>query len=164
MFAKLGLNTSAPYHVLIYSLIFGASTFHSFILSPIAFKHLKREDFGNLQNKIFPTYFLAQTATPILLGLTAPFKLCPFGIGLLAVSGIAGAVNYFVLLPLCQRIKEERTKLQKELGAEAEPTEELIALNKRFGFAHGISSLANLISIVALGFYGPYLTRGLVKV
>lgn len=163
MFARLGLNTTAPYHLFIYSLVFGASTFHSFVVSPIAFKHLKREEFSNLQNKVFPLYFIGQTAGPILLGLTAPFKLCPFGLGLLSVSAIAGALNYFVMLPWCKNIKEQRNKLQKELGAD-ETSEELAELNKQFGFAHGMSSLANLVSIISITVYGAFLTRGLSRV
>ncbi|CAK7897288.1 hypothetical protein CAAN1_04S03180 [[Candida] anglica] len=164
MFRRLGLHTRAPYHVFLYSLIFGATTFHSFILSPIAFKLLKREDFGNLQNKIFPGYFIAQTISPVLLGLTAPYTVCPFGIGVLATSAVAGALNYFVLLPWCHSIKEERVKLQKELGADAEPTEELVNLNKKFGRAHALSSIANMVSIFTLAIYGTYLTRSLNKV
>lgn len=159
MLCKLGLNTRAPYHVLIYSLIFGASTFHSFVLSPVAFKTLKREDFGLLQSKIFPSYFVAQATVPLLLGATAPFKLCPFGIGLLTASAVAGALNYLVFLPLCERIKNERNAAQKDDSS----TEAVAQLNRKFGQAHALLSIANLVSIVSLGVYGVYLTRGLVK-
>lgn len=168
MIARLGLNTKAPYHFLLYSIIFGGSTFHSFILSPIAFKNLSRAEFSNLQNKVFPIYFLGQALSPLLLGLTTPLRLCPFTIGLLAFSSATGMINYFVLLPWCKQIKDQRNKLVSDKlhetieGGESKPTEEMIRLNKQFGKYHGISSLVNLLSIFSLGVYGVVLSKRLL--
>lgn len=153
---------------MLYSLVFGASTFHSFYLSPIAFKTLPRSEFGALQNKVFPSYFLTQTVSAVLLGLTSPFKLCPFSLGLLTVSGLGGAINLFVLLPICRNIKDEREKLIKEklhetvVNGEVRPTETKIALDKKFGMYHGLSSLANIFSIASLGVYGLILAKRLL--
>ena len=38
---------------------------------------------------------------------------------------------------------------------------EMKALNKRFGMLHGISSLANLVSVIALGLHGVVLGNGI---
>ncbi|RCK63650.1 hypothetical protein Cantr_09693 [Candida viswanathii] len=167
MIAQLGLNTRVPYHFLFYSLTFGGSAFYSFIVSPLVFKKLPREEFSNLQNKVFPTYFTGQTLAPIILGLAQPLAYCPFTIGLLAASSIGGALNYFWLLPVCQKIKEERNKLvadKQDVGADGQPTEEFKKLNKKFGLYHGISTLINIVSIVSLGVYGVVLAKGLTKI
>lgn len=168
MIARLGLNTAAPFHFLFYSIVFGGSVFHSFIVSPIAFKHLSRPEFSNLQNKVFPTYFLGQALSPLVLGLTTPLKLCPFTIGLLALSSATGALNYFVLLPWCQQIKDQRNKLVSEKlhevieNGEVKPSEEMVKLNKQFGKYHGISSLVNILSILSLSAYGVILSKRLL--
>lgn len=164
MLNVLGLNTRAPYHLFLYSIIFGGSSVYSFIISPVAFKTLPREDFGKLQNKIFPWYFLGQTLSPILLSLTTPLKLCPFTKGLLAIASITGAINYFYLLPKCQGLKDERTKLVKDNLHEKDgkETEEYIKLSKQFGKFHGISLLVNTLSISVVGVYGMVLSRRLL--
>lgn len=170
MFAKLGLNTRAPYHLIFYSVVFGGSIFHSFVVSPIAFKALKKEEFSRLQSEVFPIYFLGQTFAPAVLALSTPLSLCPFTIGLLSLSGLAGAFNYLYLTPVCHKIKDERKKLEAEkrhetvVDGELKPTEEYAKLNKQFGRYHGISMLTNLVSILALGLYGVVLSKRLVRV
>lgn len=168
MISRLGLNTKAPYHFLFYSVVFGGSVFHSFIVSPIAFKHLSRQEFSNLQNKVFPFYFLGQALSPLVLGLSTPLRLCPFTIGLLTLSSVTGAINYFLLLPWCQQIKEQRNKLVSDKlhevieNGEVKPSAEMIRLNKQFGKYHGISSLVNVFSILSLGVYGIVLSKRLI--
>ncbi|EGV61452.1 hypothetical protein PSN45_000120 [Yamadazyma tenuis] len=164
MLSKLGLNTRAPYHLMIYSIAFGGSAFYSFFASPIAFKVLKREEFGVLQNSVFPYYFLGQTIAPGLLALTTPLTLCPFTSTLLVLSTVSSAINLFYLLPVCKDIKEKRLKLI-EVGLDSidgEPTEDFKKLTKSFGIHHGLSLLANFTSIVTLGVYGLVLSKRLI--
>lgn len=169
MIAALGLNTTAPYHLFIYSVALGGSVFHSFVVSPLAFKHLPRQEFGNLQNKVFPGYFIGQSVIPIVLGLTSPFKLCPFLTGILALSGLAGALNYLVLLPVCHNIKEQRDKLVANKlhetleDGEVKPSDKYVELSKKFGMYHGISSLLNIVSIATLAVYGSILSKRLSR-
>lgn len=169
MIATLGLNTGAPYHLFLYSVALGGSFFHSFVVSPIAFKHLPREQFSNLQNKIFPNYFIGQAVLPVVLALTTPLKLCPFLTGTLALSGVAGALNYFVLLPICRNLKEEREKLVADKlhetieNGEVKPSDKYIEVSKSFGKYHGISSLLNLVSIGSLAVYGTVLAKRLIR-
>lgn len=154
---SLGLNTKAPYHFLFYSLSFGGAAFYSFIVSPLVFRELPREEFSNLQTKVFPTYFLGQTAAPLILGLLSPAKVCPFTAGLLALSTVAGGLNYFILLGKCKSIKEQRTKLvadKLDKDSNGEFTPEYQAITKQFGIYHGVSSLLNIVSIASLGVYG----------
>ncbi|ODV77978.1 uncharacterized protein CANTADRAFT_55334 [Suhomyces tanzawaensis NRRL Y-17324] len=162
MFSRLGLNTRTPYHFLFYSLAFGGASFYSFIVSPIVFKKLPREEFSNLQSQVFPTYFLGQTISPIILGLTSPLRICPFTGGLLALSSLAGALNYLYLLPVCADLKVQRKKLiadKLDKDANGEASEEFKKLTKQFGAYHGISTLVNIVSILSLGVYGLVLAK-----
>lgn len=151
-------------NLLLYSVAFGGGVMHSYIVSPIAFKYLAREEFSNLQNKVFPIYFIGQTAAPLLLGATSPV-LTNVALSLLGVSLVAGALNYFWCLPTCKRIKDERNKLiadkkhEHVVDGETKPTDEVLALNKQFGMYHGFSSLFNLVSLLTLGAYGVLLAR-----
>lgn len=165
MISALGLNTRAPYHLMLYSVAFGGSAFYSYFASPIAFKVLGREEFGKLQNHVFPTYFLGQTLAPGLLALTTPLTLCPFTSTLLVVSSLTSALNYFYLMPKCRIIKEQRKKMvdDKLDTIEGVPTEEFKQLTKQFGIYHGISLLANLGSILTLGVYGFVLSTRLIR-
>lgn len=152
---QLGLNTVRPYHFLLYSLAFGGSTFYSFIVSPLVFKKLPRAEFSNLQAQVFPSYFIGQAISPLILALSSPFR-CPLHLGLLIASSICGALNYFVLLPKCSQIKIEKQKL---IDQKLDDSSEFKVLSKQFGKYHGISSALNLISIVTLGIYGLLLNR-----
>lgn len=169
MLANLGLATRAPFHILLFSLTFGGGFFHSFIVSPIAFKHLEREQFGKLQNKIFPFFFLGQTLSPIVLALTSPITLTRVAIGLLSVSAVSGAANYFWLLPLCKKLKEDRVQLIAENRHEivedgvTHATAEFERATKQFGKYHGISTLVNMVSIATIGAYGVVLSKGFAK-
>lgn len=151
-------------HLLLYSVAFGGGLMHSYVVSPIAFKHLKREEFSNLQNKVFPLYFAGQAVVPVLIGLTSP--VAPHcAVPLLAASAVAGALNYLWVLPVCKQIKEERNKLVADKKHEAivegavQPSAEYTALSKQFGMYHGISSVLNLVSLVTLGAYGYVLGK-----
>lgn len=156
------MSVKSAVNLLLFSVTFGGGSLYSYIISPIAFKHLKREEFSNLQNKVFPLYFLGQATAPILIGLTAPMRCAD---PVLAVSAVAGALNYFWALPVCKRIKEDRNKLVAEkkhetiVDGNVQPSEEYTALSKQFGKYHGISSLLNMVSLVTLGFYGFALSK-----
>ncbi|KAK6455518.1 uncharacterized protein RJT20DRAFT_128774 [Scheffersomyces xylosifermentans] len=166
MLTKLGLNTTVPYHFLFYSVVFGGTSFYSYVVSPIVFKKLPREQFSSLQTTVFPYYFLTQSVAPIVLALTSPLKLCPFTIGLFAASSLGGLVNYLFLLPRTHAIKEKRDKLHAEKADKTESgehTEEYASLTKQFGAYHGSSLLANLVSVATLGFYGLLLAKRLIK-
>ncbi|KAK6203228.1 uncharacterized protein RJT21DRAFT_119375 [Scheffersomyces amazonensis] len=164
MLARLGINQGylVSGHLLTYSVLFGGSLYYSYIVSPLVFKKLPREEFSNLQNQVFPTYFIGQSIGPVLLALISPYKFCPFTSGLLALSTVGGLLNYFWLLPVCRDIKEKRNKLvadKLDKTATGELTEEFKELSSQFGKYHGISTLVNTISIVALGVYGWTISR-----
>ncbi|KZZ95923.1 hypothetical protein AAL_04219 [Moelleriella libera RCEF 2490] len=146
----------------------------SFINGPTAFYTIERPQFSALQNKLFPIYFGIQTAIPVVLALTFPGNTLlgvPSGpSGLFTASSrwhtlapiatifVTGLLNLVVVLPVTQKIMHERRGQVKRDGkdyfAEGPHSEEMRALNKKFGMWHGISSLLNLGTIFATLAYG----------
>lgn len=164
---QLGLNTRVPYHFLFYSLSFGGTAFYSYIVSPVLFKELSRDDFSKVQSKVFPRYFKYQILSPLLIAAITPFKYCPFTVGTLAIASLSGIFNLFYLEPKCHAIKEERIKLTaigKEKKDNGEPTDEMQALTTSFGRWHGLSMLINNLSVLSLAVYGLTVAKGLTLI
>ena len=64
------------------------------------------------------------------------------------------------------RMMFRRHKLEKEQGKayyEAGVSSEMKALNNKFGMLHGVSSLANLVVLVLLGFHGVWIGNAGIK-
>lgn len=69
------------------------------------------------------------------------------------------------------KLEKEEGKLYNEAGvqiffigntyliliAKSQVSADMKALNRRFGTLHGISSLANLVAVIALGFHGLWI-------
>lgn len=76
----------------------------------------------------------------------------------LATVFITGLANWAVLLPASKACIVERRKQEAKDGKRSwdpEPhSQELTALNKKFGILHGISSLLNVVNFVASVVYG----------
>jgi len=166
-------------YLLGYAWLFGMSIWLSFFGGVIAFKALPRHQFGALQHKIFPVYFVISILlSSSLLGvwvLKHPDVVTFIGRPYLADVAQAYALgtvllsqglNYFVIGPLTSKTMFQRQKLEKEEGkVYTDPgiSAEMKALNRRFGALHGISSLANLGAIIALGFHGLWIGNAGVK-
>ncbi|CBF77269.1 hypothetical protein AN4553.2 [Aspergillus nidulans FGSC A4] len=157
-----------PFHILSYGTLLGVQLYQSFVSGIIAFRALPRPQFSALQAKIFPTYFALQTALPVVVALTASRGGQPLGI-----SGLLERENQFsVLLPLAAafitglvvRITDmlgEETRDGKKSYDPPPHSKEMIALNKKFGRLHGLSSLVNLVTLGATIFYGVVLSKKL---
>lgn len=142
----------------------------------IQFKTLPTLQFSELQTKTFPWYFGLQTALPVALAVTLPGR--PFGpaggiqgffdpanrwgtlVPLVAVFA-SGLANWIVLLPATTACIVERRKQEAKDGKRSwdpQPhSQEMAALNKKFGLLHGISSLLNVVNFVASVVYGATL-------
>ncbi|KAF8905442.1 hypothetical protein CPB84DRAFT_1844853 [Gymnopilus junonius] len=172
------VNLDALY-LLGYAWLFGMSVWISFFGGVIAFKALPRHQFGALQHKTFPVYFVISILlSSSLLGTwivkhpdVVTFIGRPY-IADVAQAYALGAVllsqglNYFVIGPLTSKTMFQRQKLEKEEGklyTDSGISPEMKALNHRFGALHGISSLANLGAIIALGFHGLWIGSAGVK-
>ncbi|KAI1384576.1 uncharacterized protein F4822DRAFT_415613 [Hypoxylon trugodes] len=172
------LFSLAPYHVLSYGTLLGTQVFHTFINSIASFKVLERPQFAILQRAVFPAYFGIQAAVPAVLALTYPgSKSSIHGLGVpssfagvlhesnrwgvllpLGTAFAAGLFNLVYLLPETNKITALRRQQEEKDGKASydKPphSKEMTALNKQFGQIHGISSLVNLITIIATVVYG----------
>ncbi|OSD05923.1 hypothetical protein PYCCODRAFT_1431742 [Trametes coccinea BRFM310] len=156
-----------------YAWLFGMTLWVTFIGGTIAFKTLPRQQFGNLQHRTFPIYFVLSIAlSSSLLGLwvySHPSVLQNYlhptqgdvaQAYALAAVVLSQASNHAIIGPLTSKTMFKRHKLEKEEGkAYNEPnvSAEMKALNKLFAQLHGISSLANLTAFLALLFHGLWI-------
>lgn len=162
------LGTAAPYHVLLYSLLFGSTAYQSFFVGLVAFKTLPYNHFGALQAKIFPPYFALQTVASAVLLLTKPVGFEGNAANItLAIATLGGLLNMVVLSPLTRKVMELRKKQEGIDGKSCKdpnPSADMKALNMRFGKIHGVSVLLNMAAFLALTFYGVVLTDGFLNV
>lgn len=166
-------------YLLGYAWLFGMSIWISFFGGVIAYQTLPRHHFSALQHKTFPIYFVLSIILSSSLLATWVFKhpdvldyLARPNVGDVAQVYALGAVlfsqglNYFVIGPLTSQTMFQRQKLEKEEGKlynEAGVSADMKALNRRFGMLHGVSSLANLGAVIALGFHGLWVGNMGVK-
>jgi len=167
------LFTAKSAYLLAYSWLFGMSIWISFFGGVIAYKSLPRHQFGALQHRTFPIYFLISIA--LSTGLLASWTLNhpevkehfanPLVADVLQAYTLASVLlgqgsNYFVVGPLTSRVMFQRQKREKEEGKtynEPGVSADMKVLNTRFAQLHGISSLANLGAVIALGFHGLWI-------
>ncbi|KAK6329920.1 hypothetical protein TWF718_003347 [Orbilia javanica] len=177
----------AATHLLSYSFLFGTQIWHSFIGGIISFRVLPRAYFGALQRRLFPIYFSLQLILSLALLLTTPrslkhhqqaTKTYAFLLTVVATSFL----NAVVAGPFTTKIMDKRKEQEvfdgrsydgrklpgvtegAERGGDREADEvrvsdEMKALNKKFGMWHGISSLFNLGSVVGTIGYGVLLAE-----
>jgi len=161
-----------------YSWLFGMSLWVTFLGGVIAFKSLPRQQFGNLQHRTFPIYFgisiALGSALLYLWTISHPAVLTHYRnpvvadvaqAYILASVVLAQVTNQFIIGPLVSKTMFKRHKLEKEEGksySDEGVSAEMKALNARFGALHGVSSLANLIAVISIGFHGLWIgNRGL---
>jgi hypothetical protein len=78
----------------------------------------------------------------------------------LAAATVSNLANLLVIGPITSKVMFQRHKLEREEGKsydQAGVSEQMKALNKRFGSLHGISSLLNLTTVLALSFHGLWI-------
>lgn len=164
------LGSIAPYHVLLYSLVFGTTTFQSFFNGIVAFKTLPYEHFGALQAKIFPPYFAFQTGASLLLLLSPPVAFASSVVlaknVALGAAFLGGAVNSGYLSGKTRQLMARR---REQIALEGKPhndptaSDAMKAINKDFGKIHGLSVLFNLGTFLGLVAYGVILTDGFLS-
>jgi hypothetical protein len=146
-----------------------------------AYKVLPRPQFATLQSALFPIYFSMQTALPVILALTFPGERTAIGrmpssisgvlepssqthvVTPLAIMFVTGLANLVYIGPKTTQIMRERKHQETRDGKKSydagEHSEAMQALNKKFGIAHGVSSLVNLVGCFATLWYGFYLAE-----
>jgi hypothetical protein len=141
---------------------YGTMLFFTFIQAPVLFKSLPRELFGQVQSFLFPSYYWIGYVCGLLLIVTYHFlhplkdyvpqdcvKITALYLMLLFSLG-----QGFWIGPQVAAIRVERLAAE-----EAKDQPKVEALSREFAKAHGISSLFNLIVIIAGTVYLVYLFK-----
>ncbi|KAF8624895.1 hypothetical protein AX15_005763 [Amanita polypyramis BW_CC] len=151
----------------------------SFFGGVIAFKALPRQQFGALQHKTFPIYFVLSIVLSSLIivhwvfahpdvvtYIWRPWVTDVAQLYALLVAFGSQSLNYFVIGPTTSKTMFERYKLEKEEGKNHHGpgvSDKMKAVNRKFGMLHGISSFFNLAAVIALAFHGLYIGNAGVK-
>ncbi|KAK4056341.1 hypothetical protein OIO90_002785 [Microbotryomycetes sp. JL221] len=149
--------------------VLGSTLWHSYIGGPVAFKALPRQQFGHLQSKLFPKFFLLQAAASGLLlhwhRRAGKLHRASWNAWLLTVMVSTGLLNLLFVGPWTTAIMKRRHKLERLEGksySDKPASSAMTELNKKFGIAHSVSSLANMgftFAIIAhalsVGEHGP---------
>jgi hypothetical protein len=152
-------------HIFCYGSWLGTLVWTTFIAGITMFRNLPRQTFGRLQSKLFPAYFaLSAACCAIMLGSVAtgalpsvrPRELYVLGAGL-----AAALANLLFIEPKATAVMFKRYDLE---NAPVRDDAAIKALYKQFGKWHGISSLVNLVMLVAAVGHGWYLGGRLAMV
>ncbi|KAF5356054.1 hypothetical protein D9756_004186 [Leucocoprinus leucothites] len=168
-----GLANLNGLYLLGYAWAFGMAVWVTFFGGIIAFKTLPRQQFGALQHKVFPIYFVQTilltsalltkwiySHPDVVTHIAKPWVADVAQVYALGSVVVAQGANYFIIGPMTSRTMFQRHKLEKEESKQYNDpaaSAEMKALNRRFGALHGISSLANLAAVIALGFHGLWI-------
>ncbi|KAK0644116.1 hypothetical protein B0T16DRAFT_430404 [Cercophora newfieldiana] len=171
---RLG-SVLAPAHLLFYSTLLGTELYQSFVMTKVCYQSLPRSAFTTLQKRVFPLYFKGQTMLLLLAATTIPphgpltllqnkLDWIPF-----AVAGLTAVLNLIVYEPrtrsaMVERVHQEtRDRRQQDTdygtveSVENGPSVEMKKLNRLFSKNHAMCIHLNLISMVAMLFYGARL-------
>ncbi|WOL03270.1 transmembrane protein 205-like [Canna indica] len=163
-------------HLLAFATAWGASLWVTFIGGILMFKYLPRHQFGNLQGKMFPAYFML-TSVCAAISVAAFAYLHPwrsastierYQLGFLLSALGFDLSNLIVFTPMTIEMMKKRHKVERDLsiGDEvggvknmevAKTNPQLAAMNKKFGMIHGLSSLANIMAFGSLAMHSWYL-------
>ncbi|KAJ3499856.1 hypothetical protein NLJ89_g10051 [Agrocybe chaxingu] len=125
----VGLANLDSLYLVGYAWLFGMSVWISFFGGIIAFRTLPRHQFGALQHKTFPVYFVISILLSsgllsawvfkhpdVLDQLTRPNVADVAQVYALATVLLGQASNYFIIGPLTSKTMFQRQKLEKEEG------------------------------------------------
>ncbi|CAL9114848.1 unnamed protein product [Musa textilis] len=163
-------------HLLAFATSWGTALWVTFIGGIIMFKNLPRHQFGNLQGKMFPAYFMVLSVCAAVSvaafaylhpwSLASPIERYQLGF-LLSALGF-DLSNLIVFTPMTIEMMKKRHKIERDLGIGeevggsknlevAKTNPQLAAMNKKFGMIHGLSSLANIMAFGSLAIHSWYL-------
>jgi len=143
------------------SLWVGGAALFTFVLTPILFRHLGRDEAGRIVGFLFPAYFtwnlaLSALALGALLVLARGVWRAPHWVALVLLVG-AVAVNGYVQFRLHPQARAVKAEIHSfETVPEDHP------LRRRFARLHGVSAALNLLVLadgVALLLLAPGLWR-----
>merc|ERR1740124_11495 len=122
----------------------GTHLWIGFVAGPTMFSNMKREDFGDIQSRLFPKFGMVGTSTSFV-ALSAYHLAHPvvdIVTKVLAVTAVSHVVQSFIFIPLTTRFMYERRTFE-------EGTVEHKAASKKFGMTHGVSMLLSYAAVGA---------------
>ncbi len=139
-------------HLFTFVFWYGTLLYFTFIQAPVLFKTLPRDLFGLVQSKLFPVYYYINYTCGLALIVTYHF-LHPYKPNDPQDCVRITALYLMLLLSLAQGMwigpKSAQLRLDRIAAEESKDTTKVTALSREFGKAHGISSLINLLVILA---------------
>ncbi|HET9870783.1 MAG TPA: DUF4149 domain-containing protein [bacterium] len=149
-------------HLFTFIFWYGALLYFTFIQAPLLFKTLPRDLFGLVQSKLFPAYYVISYVCGTLLVVTYHL-LHPLKSYVPQDCVKITALCLMLLFSLGQGLwigpKVGKLMVERQAAEQAKDQPQVEALTKRFGMAHGVSSLFNLVVILAGTVYLVYLFK-----
>src|SRR3970040_1722815 len=137
-------------HLFTFVFLYGTLLFFSYVQAPVLFKSLPRETFGLVQSKLFPAYYLISYICGMVLVVTYrllhPMKSW-VSQDCVKITALCLMLLFSVLQGLWIGPKVGQLRVERQAAEQLKDTAKVEALSKKFGKAHGISSLLNLIVI-----------------
>ncbi|SRR5579871_950432 len=143
---------------------YGTLLYFTFIQAPVLFKTLPRQLFGEVQSHLFPAYYWISYVCGILLVVTFHL-LHPLKNYVSQDCVKITALCLMLLFSLGQGLwigpKVAALRVERQAAEEVKDQPKVDTLSREFGKAHGISSLFNLVVILAGTVYLVYWFREL---
>ncbi|GAA5870808.1 hypothetical protein JCM16303_001591 [Sporobolomyces ruberrimus] len=145
------LTSTRGVHNVIAGTLLGSTLWHGFIGGLVSYRTLPRQQFGNLQSKLFPHYFRLQSIGSLaLLGLyhrAGKLIKSDRNMWVLSVMAVTSSLNWIIVGPWATAVMKKRHRRERIEGKDynaADVSPEMKSLNSKFGVLHSISSLLNL--------------------
>jgi hypothetical protein len=150
------------FHLFVFVFWYGTLLYFTLIQAPILYKNLPRDLFGLVQAKLFPVYYWISYICGTLLVLTYN-QLHPLKNYENQDCVKMTALCLMLLFSLAQGLwigpRVARLRAEKKSAEEAKDASKIGLLGEKFGKAHGLSSLFNLLVILAGLVYLIYFNR-----
>jgi hypothetical protein len=160
----LPARAAAFAHLLSWAIVVGTNLWTTFFAGLTMFRNLPRQVFGKLQSKLFPQYFMLQTAGSAIAFATLWYSgtgvLKPqlYALGVALVGSLA---NWLAVEPHTTGVMLERYELE---NAPQRDNDAIKKLYKTFSKWHGISSMINLVVLVAAVTHGWWIAASVLRV
>ncbi|GAA5853447.1 hypothetical protein JCM3766R1_000769 [Sporobolomyces carnicolor] len=145
------LTSTRGVHNLIAGTLLGSTLWHGFIGGIVSYRTLPRQQFGNLQSKLFPHYFRLQSLGSLaLLGLyhrAGKLVRSDRNMWVLSVMAVTSSLNWLFIGPWTTAVMRRRHRRERIEGKDYNAenvSSEMKALNTKFGALHSVSSVLNL--------------------
>ena len=146
-------------HLFAFVFWYGTLLYFTAVQAPLLFKNLPRELFGQVQSILFPAYYWIAYICGVLLVVTYNL-IHPLKDYVPQDCVKITALCLMLLFSLAQGLwigpKVGALRVERLAAEEAKDQPKVDALTKEFGKAHGISSLFNLVVILAGTVYLVY--------